>query len=74
MPKKLKEHRIGRMLTYRDLAEASGCAVTTLMAVERGVRKPHFATMVAVAGAIAVDVPDIAEFAVALDFKTKDAA
>ncbi len=39
MPKTLKEHRIDRMLTYRDLAEASGVAVTTIMALERGTRR-----------------------------------
>ncbi len=74
MSKTLREHRIDHMLTYRELAAASGCAVTTLTAIERGARKPHFATMAAVAGALGVPVHTVAEFAHALDFKMSEAA
>ncbi len=74
MSKTLREHRIDGMLTYRDLAEASGVAVTTIMSLERGIRRPHFATMVAVAGALDVSVREIAEFDLALEAKLSDAA
>lgn len=74
MPKPLREHRIEQMQTYRDLAEASGVAVTTIMAVERGTRRAHFATMLAVAGALDVSVREIAEFATALHSRLTEAA
>lgn len=74
MHKTLKEHRIEQMQTYRDLADASGVAVTTIMALERGTRRAHFATMLAVAGALGLNVRDIAEFDLALEGKLTEAA
>jgi transcriptional regulator with XRE-family HTH domain len=62
MRKTLREHRIDRMKTYRGLADASGVAVTTITAVERSTRRPHFATMSAIAGALGVPVRSVAEF------------
>ncbi len=62
------------MKTYRDLAKASGVAATTVMAVERGTRRPHFATMAAVAGALGVPVREVSEFDDALESRASSSS
>lgn len=71
----LKQHRIEHMFTIRALAAAAGISPTTLTKIEHGRVRPHFATMLAVTGALGLeDVRHVAEFDLALASRISEAA
>ena len=70
----LKILRVDKMMTVRALASASGVSPTTLVKLEHGRVRPHYSTMLAIAGALGVHPREIAEFDAALNRKIAEAA
>jgi DNA-binding XRE family transcriptional regulator len=73
---KLREERLRRFLTIRDLAKQAGVAPRTIVEVEAGRRVPYFVTARKIAAALGVNPSDIDEFVVRTEegFEGKDAA
>ncbi len=59
LAKNLKALRYVLRLSQEDLAERLGVAVQTISAIERGVRKPSFDTIVGLARTLDVRVADL---------------
>ena len=72
--KPLREWRIDRILSYRQLAELSGVTPKTLVDIEHGKRLAHYETIRKVSAALNVAPLDVTEFANALEERGKDAA
>ena len=72
--KSLREWRLSRLLSVRGLEAASGVTTKTIMDVEHGRRRPHYATMRKLCAALEVEPGDVTEFAAALEDLGKDAA
>ncbi len=53
--RKLKEVRIGRLLTQEELAEKAGLSPSTIVNIERDQAEPHFRTIRKLAEALDVD-------------------
>lgn len=70
----LREWRIARLMSVRDLARAAGISTKTVTQLEYGRHRPTFATMRKVAAALEAEPAEIAEFAAALEHWGKDAA
>jgi len=65
--KPLREWRVRRMLSIRQLAADARVTPKTLMDLELGRRTAQFGTMRRIAEAIGVPAHEIAEFALALE-------
>lgn len=72
----LREARLRRLWSIRELAKRSGVATATIVAIEAGRHSPRLVTMRKLAGALGVDPSEIAEFAAAIEAEIagKDAA
>jgi len=73
---KLREARLARFLSIRELSKRAGVAPRTIVEAESGRRAPYFVTARKIAEALGVEPGDIEEFAIraAEDFEGKDAA
>lgn len=60
MPKSLKEHRAAANLTQAELAEKAGICSTQITGYERGRQQPSLRTLNRLAGALGVQIGDIA--------------
>ena len=72
--KSLRECRLDRLLSIRELAKRSGVTAKTIVDLEYGRRRPHYETMRQLCSALGVEAGDVAEFAAALGERGKDAA
>ncbi len=74
--KTLREARIRRLWSIRDLAERAGVATRTIVQIEAGRIVPRYATMRKLAAALEVEPAEVAEFAAAMEegIEGKDAA
>ena len=72
--KTLREWRIERVLSIRQLAEASGVTAKTIVDIEHGRRQAHYGTMRGLAEALGVTAADVEEFAHTLEERSKNAA
>jgi transcriptional regulator with XRE-family HTH domain len=63
----LREARLRRLLTVRDLARQAGVATATITGIEHGRVRPQISTMRKLAGALGVEPGEIAEFARAIE-------
>lgn len=72
--KPLREWRIDRVLSYRQLAALSGVTAKTLVDIEHGKRLAHYETIRKISAALNVEPRDVTEFAEALEERGKDAA
>jgi transcriptional regulator with XRE-family HTH domain len=68
---RLRDLRIRRALTQKDLARQSGVAQTTIGAIERGVELPAMRTARLLAEALGVELTDIDEVNEAIDRELK---
>lgn len=71
--KPLRDWRTERLLSVRELAQAAGVTHTTLIQLEHGRQRPHYATMRRIAEALGVPATEITEFAAALKERRADA-
>ena len=58
---KLREIRVRKVLTQKDLSERSGVAAVTIAAIERGIQLPSLRTSRKLAEALEVEPTDIDE-------------
>jgi DNA-binding XRE family transcriptional regulator len=65
----LRDVRLGRTLSQRDLAERAGVAPKTVVDLELGRNEPRLRTMRLIAQALGVEVAEIDEFRQALEEK-----
>ena len=63
----LREHRIRRLWSQRELARRAGVAERTVVNAETGRRLPRLLTMRRIADALGVDWRDVAEFRAAVE-------
>jgi transcriptional regulator with XRE-family HTH domain len=70
----LREWRIHRLLSITALADAAGITRKTLIDIEHGRRRPHYATMGKLSQALGVEPAEVMEFAAAMADLEKDAA
>ena len=68
---RLRELRIRRAMTQKDLASKAGIAEVTLSAIERGVELPSMRTARALAVVLEVELADIDEVKEAIDRQLK---
>jgi transcriptional regulator with XRE-family HTH domain len=73
---KLREARLARYLSIRELGKRADVAPRTIVEAESGRRVPYFVTARKIAEALGVEPGDIEEFAIRADedFEGKDAA
>jgi transcriptional regulator with XRE-family HTH domain len=69
--KSLREWRVSRLLSLRDLAGAAGVTPKTILDLETGRRRATFASMRKLADALDVEPTEVAEFVSALDQRSK---
>jgi transcriptional regulator with XRE-family HTH domain len=62
----LKEVRLSKLWSQRELARRSGVAERTIVAIEQGDRTPRLVTMRKLAEALGVDWREVAEFRAAV--------
>jgi transcriptional regulator with XRE-family HTH domain len=72
--KTLREWRAERLLSIDRLADQAGTSNKTIVQIENGRQLPTFRTMQRVSGALNVAPAEIAEFAAAIEERSKDAA
>ncbi len=72
--KSLREWRTGRLWSVRELAAAAGVTHKTVIDLEYGRRRAHYATMRRITEALGVEPGEVVEFAAALEERGKDAA
>lgn len=65
----LRDVRLGRALSQRDLAKKAGVAPKTIVDLELGRNEPRLRTMRLIAQALDVEVAEIDEFRQALEVK-----
>ena len=72
----LREIRVRRLLSMRQLAQEAEVAPTTVYLIEAGQRLPHYATMRKLAAALEVEPSEVDEFRAAMEaaLEGKDAA
>ena len=70
----LREWRIERLLSLAALAEQAGVTQKTIIDIEYGRRRPHYATIGKLSRALGVEPADVTEFVTALEEWGKDAA
>ena len=72
----LREVRVRRLLSMRQLAKEAKVAPTTVYLIEAGQRLPHFGTMRKLAAALEVEPSEVDEFRAAMEaaLEGKDAA
>ena len=70
----LREWRLDRLLSIRELARRSGVTAKTIVDLEYGRRRPHYETMRQLCAALDVAPGEVTEFAAALEERGKDAA
>ena len=63
----LRELRIGRLWSQRELAERAGVAEGTVVSAETGKRLPRLLTMRRIADALGVDWREVDEFRAAVE-------
>ena len=63
----LREVRVRRLLSMRQLAKVAGVAPTTVYLIEAGQRLPHFETMRKLAAALEVEPDEVDEFRAAME-------
>jgi DNA-binding XRE family transcriptional regulator len=68
---RLRDLRIRRAMTQRDLARQAGVAEATISAIERGVELPAMRTARSLAAALEVALEDIDEVKEAIDREIK---
>jgi len=69
---KLKELRVRKVLTQKDLAELAGVAAVTIAAIERGIQLPSPRTSRKLAGALEVEPTEIDEVNEAIERELKE--
>ena len=74
MVKTLREWRALRLESSKTLAAKAGVSNKTILEIENGRQVPFFRTMRRLSEALAVDPSDVAEFALAIEERGKDAA
>jgi transcriptional regulator with XRE-family HTH domain len=67
----LREWRVERLLSVRQLAEVSNVTAKTIVDIEHGRRRAHFATMRSICAALQVSPREVTEFASVLDERSK---
>ena len=73
--KTLREWRLDRMMSVRELAKAAGLAShKTIVDIEHGRLRPQYRTMRGICEALGVSGNDVTEFAAVLEGKEKAAA
>ncbi len=65
----LREARVARLLSQRDLAAQAGVALKTIVDAELGRVSPRLATMRRIAEALGVEPVEIEEFRVSIEEK-----
>jgi transcriptional regulator with XRE-family HTH domain len=70
--KTLREWRVSRLLSLRDLAGAAGVTPKTILDLEMRRRRATFATIRKLADGLGVDPTEVAEFVDALDQRAKN--
>ena len=68
---RLRELRIHRALTQKDLARKAGVAEVTVSAIERGIELPSMRTARLLSAALEVELADIDEVNEAIDRELK---
>ena len=63
--RRIKEHRLRRLLSQVELAQKAGLTVQTLSALERGLHPPRFVTLRALSRVLRVPVADLVDKPVA---------
>jgi transcriptional regulator with XRE-family HTH domain len=66
---KLREMRLARVLSQRDLAERAGVTQKTVLDLELGRQEPRLQTIRQIAAVLGVDPTEIEEFREALEAK-----
>ncbi len=70
--KSLREHRVGQMLSLRELARRAGVTHLTVMSIELGRRRhPEYRTITKLSVALGVAPEEIREFSDALDARAR---
>ena len=69
---KLREIRVRKVLTQKDLSERSGVAAVTIAAIERGIQLPSLRTSRKLAEALEVEPTDIDEVNKAIERELKE--
>jgi transcriptional regulator with XRE-family HTH domain len=72
--KTLREWRIARLMSTRGLADAAHISNKTLIDIEYGRRRPHYATIGKLSSALGVEPTEVSEFVAAMESLGKDAA
>ncbi|MFT4037631.1 MAG: helix-turn-helix transcriptional regulator [Thermomicrobiales bacterium] len=67
----LRDVRLGRAVSQRDLAKKAGVAPKTIVDLELGRNEPRLRTMRLIAQALGVEVSEIDEFQQALEKKSR---
>jgi len=70
----LRQVRVGRLLTMRDLAERSGVSMATIQGAEAGKTTPSLRVIRALATALDVDPREVAELAAAIEARQNGAS
>lgn len=70
----LREVRLSRLWSQRELAQRAGVAERTIISIERGQRPPRLLTMRRIADALGVDWREVAEFRSAVEAIEEKAA
>lgn len=72
--KSLREWRMERLMSVRELAHSARVTHKTVIDLEHGRRRANYETMRGISQALGVAATEIAEFAEALEDRGKDAA
>jgi transcriptional regulator with XRE-family HTH domain len=72
--KTLREWRLARLMSTRALEAASGVTQKTIIDIEYGRRRPHYATIGKLSQALGVEPGEVTELAAALEELGKSAA
>jgi transcriptional regulator with XRE-family HTH domain len=67
---RLRDARLQRFLSVRELAAAAGVSPTTIVDTERGARVPHFSSARKIAAALGISPGEIDEFTARIDLAT----
>jgi transcriptional regulator with XRE-family HTH domain len=58
---RVREHRLRRLLSQRDLARRAGLQLATLQAIEHGDRRPRYVTLQKLAKALRVPMTSLVD-------------
>ncbi len=70
----LREVRLSKLWSQRELARRSGVAERTIVSIEKGQRPPRLVTMRKLADALGVDWREVAEFRATVEGSEEKAA